>query len=253
MPNDITIAAGAIQNDASGSNAGHVRVFTWNGSAWIQKGLAINGEAANDNSGSSVSMPSEDIVAIGAAKNDANGTSSGQVKIFKWNGTSWIQKGSALNGVAADYEFGRAVSMPDSNLVAVSAKGDIFEFGEVYIYQWNGTNWVQKGSTIVGESATDLSGIAIDMPDTNTIAIGSANNNGVNGSQSGHVRVFRWSGTDWQQKGLDLDGEAANNLFGSSVSMADSNNLAVGANWNEEVGAFAGHARVFEWNGSAWI
>ena len=56
MPDANTVAVGAYKNDGNGNDAGHVRVFEWNGSAWIQKGLDIDGEAAQDNSGESVSM-----------------------------------------------------------------------------------------------------------------------------------------------------------------------------------------------------
>ena len=36
-------------------SAGHVRIYAWNGSLWIQQGQDIDGEAAFDNSGFSVS------------------------------------------------------------------------------------------------------------------------------------------------------------------------------------------------------
>jgi hypothetical protein len=34
--------------------------------------------------------------------------------------------------------------------------------------------------------------------------------------QAGHVRIYVWNGTSWQQKGTDIDGEAAddNQVFG---------------------------------------
>ena len=47
---------GGYQNDGTGSNAGHVRVFNWSGSAWIQLGGDIDGEAANDYFGTSVAL-----------------------------------------------------------------------------------------------------------------------------------------------------------------------------------------------------
>jgi hypothetical protein len=59
-------------------------VYSWNGTAWIQLGADINGEAADDNSGYSVSMNAAgDRVAIGAPYNDGNGTSSGHVRVYR--------------------------------------------------------------------------------------------------------------------------------------------------------------------------
>ena len=45
------VAIGAIWNDGNGTDAGHVRIFEWNGSSWVQQGQDIDGEAADDESG----------------------------------------------------------------------------------------------------------------------------------------------------------------------------------------------------------
>ena len=42
------VAIGAEYNDGSGSNAGHVRVFDWNGTAWTQVGVDLDGEGAGE-------------------------------------------------------------------------------------------------------------------------------------------------------------------------------------------------------------
>ena len=53
------------------------------------------------------------------------------------------------------------------------------------------------------------------------------------------------------QQGLDIDGEAAFEYSGHSVSLSgDGNTLVVGALGNDNL---AGHARVYDWNGSAWV
>ena len=55
-----------------------------------QLGADINGEAASDQSGWSVSMNSDGtIVAIGAPSNDGNGSNSGHVRVYSWNGSQW--------------------------------------------------------------------------------------------------------------------------------------------------------------------
>ena len=86
------VAIGAQSNGGNGFNAGHVRIFNWSGTAWTQLGADIDGEAAGDGSGWSVSMNTAgDRVAIGAYNNAGNGPSSGHVRIYDWNGTAWIQ------------------------------------------------------------------------------------------------------------------------------------------------------------------
>ena len=61
------------KNDGTGSAAGHVRVYSESGGTWTQVGGDIDGEAAGDRSGRSVSMSSDGTrVAIGASGNDGD-------------------------------------------------------------------------------------------------------------------------------------------------------------------------------------
>jgi hypothetical protein len=69
----------------------------------------------------------------------------------------------------------------------------------------NAQNFLQRGNDIDGEAAGDWSGRSVSMPDNNTVAIGALNNHG-NGINSGHVRIYRWNGSTWVQKGADIDG-----------------------------------------------
>ena len=79
-----TMAIGAPGNDGNGSDSGHTRVYGYNGSAWIQLGGDINGEAAGDQSGGAVSLSSDGkTVAIGARNNDGNGSESGHVRVYQ--------------------------------------------------------------------------------------------------------------------------------------------------------------------------
>ena len=69
----------------------------------------------------------------------------------------------------------------------------------------------------------------------------------------GHVRIYEWSGSFWSQLGIDIDGEAAGDAFGWSVSMdSDGNRVAIGAHTNDGNGTDAGHVRIYEWSGSSW-
>ena len=62
------MAIGAAQNNGTGPNAGHVRVFNWSGNSWDQLGSDIDGEASGDLFGSSVAINSSgNRIAVGAA------------------------------------------------------------------------------------------------------------------------------------------------------------------------------------------
>ena len=57
------------------------------------------------------------------------------------------------------------------------------------------------------------------LEDGKTVAIGAPYNDD-NGSDSGHVRVYNLVGREWQQVGQDIDGEAADDASGWSVSLS---------------------------------
>ena len=100
--NGNTVAIGAPYYDGSSIlNRGQVRVYDWSGSAWSPRGLNIMyGEGTNDYSGMSVSLSKDgNVVAIGAPFNDgANGTDSGQVRVYAWSGSAWAQRGVDIDG-----------------------------------------------------------------------------------------------------------------------------------------------------------
>ncbi|SCY55377.1 T9SS type A sorting domain-containing protein [Flavobacterium caeni] len=253
MPDANTVAIGAPQNDGTDLDAGQVKIFTWNGSAWQLKGSVLQGEASPGFFGylfgSSVSMPDANTIGVSSPWHDANGIFSGQVEVFDWNGSDWVQRGTSINGAVASYS-GSAISMPSANVVAIASQGGTTgNTGQVKIYQWDGASWIQKGNSIIGEANADYSGSSISMPDDNTIAIGAEDNDG-SFPQAGHVRIFQWNGSSWVQKGADIDGEAQNDKSGDSVSMPNANTVAIGAIANN---GQAGHTRIYAWNGANWM
>ena len=188
-------------------------------------------------------------VAIGALYNDANGSSSGHVRIYDLNGTEWTQVGQDIDGEAAGDNSGHSVSLSsDGNRVAIGARydGNGSNSGHVRIYDLSGSAWTQVGQDIDGEAAGDNSGYSVSLSSDGTrVAIGALYND-ANGSNSGHVRIYDWNGTEWTQVGQDIDGEAADDYSGFSVSLSsDGNRVAIGANANDANGSNSGHVRIY--------
>jgi hypothetical protein len=253
------VAIGAYYNDGTGGNAGHTRVYEWSGSAWTQMGVDIDGEAAGDQSGYSVSLSADGTrVAIGAPYNDGvNGADSGHTRVYEWSGSAWTQLGGDIDGEAASDNSGYSVSLSaDGTRVAIGAyynNGTGGHAGHTRVYEWSGSVWTQMGGDIDGEAADDQSGYSVSLSaDGTRVAIGAPYNDG-NGSDAGHTRVYEWSGSAWTQMGGDIDGEAGGDESGHSVSLsADGTRVAIGAYRNDGNGYNAGHTRVYEWSGSAW-
>ncbi|WP_186500738.1 Ig-like domain-containing protein [Synechococcus sp. A15-60] len=255
------VAIGAISNngDGNGNESGHTRIYAWDGSAWVQRGGDINGEASNDNSGGAVSLSSDgSVVAIGAKYNDnASGDNAGHTRVYAWNGTAWVQRGTDIDGETAQDLSGCAVTLSgDGNTLAIGAQqnsGGGNKSGHTRIYTWNGTAWVKRGDDIDGESGGDQSGLSVSLStDGNVVAIGGKYNDG-NGSDSGHTRIYDWDGTAWVKRGEDIDGESAGDRSGAMVSLSgDGNVVAIGAPQNAANGTNSGHTRIYQWDGTAW-
>lgn len=253
-----TIVIGAFYNDGGGAISGHSRVYEWDGSSWVQKGVDIDGEAPDDITGISVAMNGNgNIIIIGAYKNDGNGVDSGSARVYEWNGSAWIQKGGDLDGEVAGDHAGVSVAISDDgDIVAVGAyqnDNTAFAAGSTQIYEWNGSAWVLKGASIDGEAFGDNSGFSVDLSAGGlVIVIGEwANDDG--GSDAGQVRVFEWSGSAWVQKGLDINGLLMGDNAGQAVSIStDGNTIAIGEHRSDQAGLDAGRTRVFSWVGGVW-
>lgn len=249
------LAVGSNHNDSGGTSSGQVRVFSWNGSSWVQRGQNINGETAGDESGWSVSLSSNgSILAIGAHANDGTVVNSnrGHVRVFRWSGSSWIQRGQDIDGEASNDKFGWAVSLSSDGLIVAIGSiwndGAVFNsnIGHVRVFAWNGSSWVQRGQDIDGQASNDQFGRSLSLSsDGSILAIGSEYNDG-NGTDSGRVSVYYWNGSSWIQQGLHINGEAANDYLGKSVSLSSNGSiLAIGGSGNDGNGTNSGHVRVY--------
>ena len=77
------------------------------------------------------------------------------------------------------------------------------------------------------------------------VAIG-APENASNGTDAGHVRIYKNISGTWTQLGSDIDGESAGDYSGVAVSLSsDGSTVAIGAMLNGGNGADAGHVRVY--------
>jgi len=249
----VAIAAGG--NNDSGYNAGHVRIYKNIEGTWTQVGEDIDGEAAEDQFGSSVSLSSDgSIVAVGAGWNDGGGDKSGHVRVFQNINNNWIQLGGDIDGEGAGDKCGVSTCLSSNGLiVAIGAYGNddlATDAGHVRIYENFNGSWIQIGEDIDGEAEGDYSGFSIGFnSDGSIVAIGAYLNDGDNGDNNGHVRVYQNIQGNWLQMGQDIDGEYFEGELGKSVSLSsDGYTLVVGADKNNENGYNSGQARIFHFN-----
>jgi hypothetical protein len=240
-----------------------VVLSNWN---WKQRGATIVGDGAYDELGRSVALSADaNIIAIGAPYNNA---SKGHVKVYNDDSGHRAQFGQTIYGDATDDTFGKSVDItPDGMTIVCASPGNWPNDdrpGYVKVFSLEGDsdlgtdNWMQIGQDIIGEANGDRFGWSVSISsDGKTIAVGAPSNNGINGVDSGHVRVYRLmdDGTSWEQIGQDIDGEAAGDWSGRSVSLsADGSTVAIGAPYNDNNGDDSGQVTVYwmDGEGSSW-
>jgi hypothetical protein len=252
-----TIAVGAHGCSCEmGENLGHVRVYRMDDfeSDWIKIG--------DDIEGMSVSMSENGtIVAIGTPYGDVDEVMTGLVNVYRFDseGSSWEPLGESIYGDNSNDNFGWSVDLsPDGNVVAIGSPAPDYEVpGYVRVFSLNssddsstGTSWEKIGRDIIGEAIGDGFGCSVSLSDDGgTLAVGAENENG-SGAVSGRVRVYRLMMVDddnsWEQLGDSIDGEAAGDFSGVSVSLsADGNKVAIGSLRNDYNGDDSGQVSVY--------
>ena len=152
--------------------------------------LAGNGTAYYDHSGSSVALAGEQLV-VGVPDYDINDT--GAVYAWQRQGNDW-QSGQTIQAAVPDANarFGAAVSIDGSTLVVgAPSTGSSGEAGAVFIFDWDGSNWVQQQKLLASDGvADDEFGYAVSL--TGDVLLVGAPGRQVDGyADSGMVYAFR--------------------------------------------------------------
>ncbi|WP_339836788.1 hypothetical protein, partial [uncultured Flavobacterium sp.] len=231
---------------------------------WSQLGSDIDGFAANEQSATSISLNSSGtILAVSAPRAMDNGVMKGKVRVFEWNGSSWIQKGTDIIGSSLGDAFCNSVTISaNGNVIIIGAPGSLSPdylsatgpTGYARIFEWNGSNWIQRGTDILGIAPNDIAGNIVSInADGTIIGINLPGFDGVNGANSGAIRVYDWNGSSWIQKGQNIEGQTNNNYLGSMALNTSGNTLAIGNASDNAGGSNAGTIKVYEFVGTTWI
>lgn len=247
-----TVIVGAPKNDGNGNDAGLVAVYSWNGTAWVSKGSPIYGAAGADNWGFSVSLSDDGNAFAAGAPLHAN---QGQVKVYDWDGSAWMQRGTDLSHTELNGRFGNSVDLSsDGQVIGIGANlnnENGTSAGLVRCMEWNGSMWAQRGADLLGDADGDEFGKVVCIGDNGNVLGAAANFNDTGGIDAGVVNMFEWTGTAWAPKGQDIPGEAAGDRSGSALCLnAAGNAVAIGASANDGIGTEAGHVRVFSFDGT---
>ena len=244
---------GANTDEANGDLSGSAYIFEFDGTIWSQvaKLTASDGEEV-DQFGYSVAVDGDRVV-IGAPFNDEIAANSGAVYIFEFDGTNWNET-EKLKASDADNpdRFGFSVSLSGNRVItgAPQNEDDGSFTGSAYIFDYDGTDWNETKIVANDTGRGDLFGWAVSI-DGDRALIGAIGTDDA-APGVGSAYVFEYEGDSWNQtfKMTNPDG-LLNDAVGSSVSL-DGDRALIGAPFDEENGANAGAAFIFDYNGSTW-
>ena len=227
-----------------GHNAGHARVFEWDGTTWNQLGNDITGTVVNDNLGR-ISLSGDGMrLAVGTPSNDDNGVDAGHMRAFEWDGTtgSWNQMGSTLEGDNAGDKFGYSVAMSrDGSRMIIGEPRRGNAQGAARIWEWDGTAWNQIGGAVGNLVKNWLNGLNVAMSDDgNRVAVGTGMNK---------VTTWQFISGVWEQYSNMPQGVHRADKFGEKglAMNADGTKLVVGALGQDYGGRRdSGGVRVFD-------
>jgi len=246
---ESTAVVGAYGDDDNGSNSGSVYVYNWDGCNWIETKLTASDGEANDRFGEIVDISGDRIVV--GVRNDSDNTFSGSVYIYEWDGSQWQESRiTASDGDFSD-NFGRGVSIDSDRIVAGALYDDDngSNSGSAYIFDWDGSNWVETKITASDGAAIDEYGRSVAVSgDRVVVGAGLDDDNGTN---SGSVYVYDWNGSNWAETKITASDGAASDLFGEYLDV-EGDRIVVGARRDDDNGPSSGSVYVYDWDGSNW-
>lgn len=236
--NMLAIGAPHESEDASALDQhGLVQVWMWDGQAWAQRGQDLRG-TQNMDFGESVVMSQEgNVLVVGAPLYGSSTEDLGWVQSYQWDGEEWVPMGAPILGSAGSELLGMRLALSANGLtLAVSSPGfgtpNAWGPGLVYVYDWDGNAWIQRGSTLALEDSGYGFGMSLSMQaDGNRLAVGalSASQEPFGLQQQGACHVFDWDGADWIPVGEPIWGEEILQ-FASGMSLSsDGNILGIGS------------------------
>ena len=212
----LSKSGGQLMIGAWGTDSlkGSVFVFEYNGSEWQEtQELTANDGVAHDWFGYSVSV-SGNFALVGAHNDDGE---SGAAYVFEYDGSSWTQTDKfTASDVNINDWFGFSVSL-SGNRAVVGASNDDSGRGSAYVFEFNGTDWIQTRKLIADDGQSDdRFGVSVDQFG-DFVLIGAPGY--AIDSTLGGVYLFEYNGSDWNQT-LTFTNSAGNlgNEFGNSVS-----------------------------------
>lgn len=219
-----------LANASSNNSRGTVLAYKYYNNNWGSTKFVENTNAPNNRYGLGVAISSNaDILAIGSPGSNQN---QGAVYVYRWGSPTWSSP-TQLFIQESGTSFGNPIAMSgDGNRLAIGAITSNQNQGSVFIYQWNGTNWIQQKKLIASDGRSlDNYGQSLTMSlDGNSIVVSSPSKYIYQNSNQGTSYLYTWNTTDWIETKLVYTNPSSNSLFGQlPLISGDGSTILIGA------------------------
>ena len=253
--NGLKMIVGAKNDNNAAGSASYgsvvIRTLDTNNASPTGTAYYLYGESGGDKFGSTVAINSDGSrVAVGAPTHDSGGNDAGRVRMYEWNGTTYANMGSPIDGANAydkiGSEHGRGISMSDNGTrVVIGSDGD----AGARVYEWSGSQWQQMGQHLSSPQAGSMYGASVSMNAAGTrIAVGAPNYDAT--YDSGQIFVYDWNGSSWTQVGPSLHGSSVNYHRMSASAMSSDGSRIVCGHHPQSPSNHSQTVRVFDFNTS---
>jgi len=229
-------------------------LYEWDGNSWIANASILNVLYE----GGTEMISDGSIFIVGERKYN---NQEGKARVFSYNnnngeinqiGGDFIENGKDRTGHYLDINnSGTIISLFVSEDIVRIFKRDEDKSSEdtdVSSPNFGPIGWTRMGDDFTPEYTGWLSYPRLSN-DGYTVVIGDELNSEA-GDYAGHIRVFSWDGTQWVQKGNDIDGPEADSGYGWVNGINGDGTVVVSASYYKEVPNGYGQARVFHWTGT---
>ncbi len=252
--NKVDIEGDKIIVGAVGDNhgplqaAGSAFLYEWDGTNWIETHFTASDMDDVDRFGTDVAV-SGDRVVVGAHYEDTNGENSGSIYVYTNNAGTWTEEKIITSDGQSNHFFGKTLDMVGDRIVATAIGDDengAFS-GSVYIFDWDGTAWIETKITPADGAAGDWFGSDVSLNIDGDRLVASSEYD-----FAGSAYVFDYDGTTWNEiVKLEPTGGVDFDRFGGNVNVNE-DNVIIGATSTGDNGTGSGAVYVYKWDGVQW-
>ena len=268
--NGTYIAVGSPNDDTNGYNTGKINVYKNVSGTWISYGSAIAGPNQSSSvagsttvfsgtfggSGMSISEDGQTL-AVGSTSNSTTGNFSGQVRIYRYINSDWLQIGASINGVNLGESLGSNVSLSaDGNTIIIGSPSydNAFQnIGVIRVFKFANNAWSLFGQQLQGFEVDQFFGIRTAISDDGNIIAVSCPFLTVSGQNLGGVKLYKNINGNWSPYGNTIYGDSNGENFSFAIDLAaDGNTIAIGASLAKLSTIRPGAVRVFTISNAVW-